>query len=113
MEDDAKRKEYVLNDQGKVYVGAFRRSRGRPWAFGQFDDVVLPVAMYILQTSRVADAERGNAVKVVRGISAGVGLAKLSLNIGRPYPSPRFSTCQWGHAFFILLISVHSHNKAT
>lgn len=78
MDDDAKREEYILNDKGKVYVGAHRRSRGRPWAFGQFDDVVLPVAMYILQTSRVADAERGNAVKVVRGISAGVGFLQLT-----------------------------------
>ncbi|XP_050728969.1 hemocyte protein-glutamine gamma-glutamyltransferase-like [Eriocheir sinensis] len=72
MEDEAKREEYVMNDQGKVYVGAYRRSRGRPWAFGQFDDVVLPVAVYLLEISRVADPERGNPVKVVRGVSAGV-----------------------------------------
>lgn len=78
MEDDTKRDEYILNDKGKVYVGSFRRSRGRPWAFGQFDDVVLPVAMYILQTSQVSDAERGNPVKVVRGISAGVGFSYLT-----------------------------------
>ncbi|KAK3851990.1 hypothetical protein Pcinc_041401 [Petrolisthes cinctipes] len=72
LDDEAKRNEYILNDKGKVFVGAYPRTRGRPWAFGQFDDVVLPVAMYILQTSRVADPERGNPVKVVRGISAGV-----------------------------------------
>ncbi|KAK7079820.1 hypothetical protein SK128_021525 [Halocaridina rubra] len=72
MEDEVKRDEYITNDKGKVYVGAYRRSRGRPWAYGQFDDVVLPVAVYILELSRVADTERGNPVKVVRGISAGV-----------------------------------------
>lgn len=72
VEDEAKRDEYITNDKGKVYVGAYRRSRGRPWAFGQFDDVVLPVAVYILELSRVVDSERGNPVKVVRGISAGV-----------------------------------------
>lgn len=72
MEDEVKRDEYIMNDKGKVYVGAFKRSRGRPWAYGQFDDVVLPVAVYILELSRVADGERGNPVKVVRGISAGV-----------------------------------------
>lgn len=72
LEDDDKREEYVINDKGKVYVGPFNRSRGRPWVFGQFDDVALPVAVYILELSRIADSERGNAVRVVRGISAGV-----------------------------------------
>ncbi|KAG7166394.1 Hemocyte protein-glutamine gamma-glutamyltransferase-like 2 [Homarus americanus] len=72
VEDDVKRQEYVINDKGKVYVGAYRKSRGRAWAYGQFDDVALPVAVYILELSRVADAERGNPVRVVRGISAGV-----------------------------------------
>lgn len=72
LEDDQKKEEYVLNEQGKVYVGAYSRARGRPWAYGQFDDVVLPVAAYILELSRVADSERGNPVRVVRGVSAGV-----------------------------------------
>ena len=34
--------------------------------------MVLPVAVYILELARVADSERGNPVKVVRAISAGV-----------------------------------------
>ena len=72
MDDEQKREEYVMNDKGKVWVGSYKRSRGRPWAFGQFDDVVLPVAVYLLEISRVSDPERGNPVKVVRGISAGV-----------------------------------------
>ncbi|KAG0725052.1 Hemocyte protein-glutamine gamma-glutamyltransferase [Chionoecetes opilio] len=65
MEDEVKREEYVMNEQGKVFVGAYKQSRGRPWAFGQFDDVVLPVAVYLLEISRIADPERGNPVKVV------------------------------------------------
>lgn len=77
LEDDTKREEYVINDKGKVYVGTFKRNRGRPWAFGQFDDVVLPVAVYILELSRVADPERGNPVQVVRGISSGVSITVL------------------------------------
>lgn len=72
MDNETNREEYVMNDKGKVYVGTYRKSRGRPWAYGQFDDVVLPVAVYILELSRVADPERGNPVQVVRGISAGV-----------------------------------------
>ncbi|KAB7506349.1 Hemocyte protein-glutamine gamma-glutamyltransferase [Armadillidium nasatum] len=72
MEGEADREEYVMNDKGKVYVGAYRTPRGRPWAFGQFDDVVLPVACYILELSRHPHSERGNPVQVVRAVSAGV-----------------------------------------
>lgn len=74
MEDDAKREEYVLNDKGKVYIGGYRQPRGRPWAFGQFDDVVLPVACYILEASKHLTGYRGDPVKIVRAISAGVSI---------------------------------------
>ncbi|KAL7640138.1 UNVERIFIED_CONTAM: hypothetical protein RMT77_009552 [Armadillidium vulgare] len=72
LEDDKDREEYVMNDKGKVYVGSFRKPRGRPWAFGQFEDVVLPVACYVLELSKYPHSERGNPVKVVRAISGGV-----------------------------------------
>ncbi|RXG71622.1 Hemocyte protein-glutamine gamma-glutamyltransferase, partial [Armadillidium vulgare] len=72
LEDDKDREEYVMNDKGKVYLGSFRKPRGRPWAFGQFEDVVLPVACYILELSKYPHSERGNPVKVVRAISGGV-----------------------------------------
>ncbi|XP_018024988.1 hemocyte protein-glutamine gamma-glutamyltransferase [Hyalella azteca] len=74
LEDDAQRHEYVINDRGKVYVGQYRQARGRPWAFGQFDDAVLPVAVYLLEmpAANLAHSERGNPVQVVRAISAGV-----------------------------------------
>ncbi|RXG50972.1 Hemocyte protein-glutamine gamma-glutamyltransferase [Armadillidium vulgare] len=72
LEDEAGREEYVMNDKGKVYVGAYRTPRGRHWAFGQFEDVCLPVACYILELSRLPHSERGNPVQVVRAVSAGV-----------------------------------------
>jgi len=72
MEDVAKLEEYVMNDNGKIYKDTHKRPRGRPWAFGQFDDVVLPVASYILELSRLSDSERGNPVRVVRAIAAAV-----------------------------------------
>ena len=40
--------EYVLNDVGKVYTGSYKRPIGRDWAFGQFEETVLPAAVYIL-----------------------------------------------------------------
>ncbi|CAL4121091.1 unnamed protein product, partial [Meganyctiphanes norvegica] len=59
MDDEDKRYEYVMNDKGKVYMGAYKSRHGRPWAFGQFDDVVLPVACYIMELSSICDTERG------------------------------------------------------
>ena len=29
------RKEYVLNETGRVYVGGAKKPQGRPWNFGQ------------------------------------------------------------------------------
>ncbi|CAL4102899.1 unnamed protein product, partial [Meganyctiphanes norvegica] len=67
MEDETDREEYVMNANGKVFM----LKRAKPWAFGQFEDVVLPVAVYILDLCRITDAERGNPIPVVRAITAG------------------------------------------
>jgi len=37
--------EYVLNDVGKIWVGAYGSCRGRQWVFGQFDKYVLPACI--------------------------------------------------------------------
>lgn len=70
MEEQDRREEYVLSDVGKVYVGSFHNPRGAKWVFGQFDDVVLPACMFILEKSKLDFTARGNPVKVVRAISA-------------------------------------------
>lgn len=70
MKEDDRRQEYVLNDIGKVYVGAYQRPTGRRWVFAQFDDAVLPACMFILEKSKLDYTARGNPVKVVRAISA-------------------------------------------
>ena len=70
LDVDEQREEYVQNDVGKVWRGTYRQYAGRKWNFGQFDDAVLPACCFILQNSRLKPAERGNAVKVSRAISA-------------------------------------------
>ena len=64
--------EYVLNDVGKVYNGSYKRPIGRDWAFGQFEEAVLPAAVYILDkaSSRLRPSQRGDPIKVSRAISA-------------------------------------------
>lgn len=70
MKDDAERNEYVLSDVGKVYMGAAKRPFGKKWIFAQFDDIVLPCCVFILEKSGLDFASRGNVVKMVRAISA-------------------------------------------
>lgn len=70
MDNESSRKEYILNEQGKLWCGTWRQPKGRKWIFGQFDDVVLPACMYLLERSGLEHSERGNPVRVARAISA-------------------------------------------
>lgn len=69
MEGDSQRREYVLNETGKIWVGSYKQPKGRRWIYGQFDDVVLPATMYLLEQSGLAHTDRGSPVQVVRAIS--------------------------------------------
>ncbi|ROT63141.1 hemocyte transglutaminase [Penaeus vannamei] len=63
------REEYVLAAVGKVFVGSYPHTRGRHWAFGQFDDAVLPACMLLLEKSGVLAEARGDPVRVSRALS--------------------------------------------
>ena len=58
--------EFIQNDVGKLWVGTHRRIRSRPWVYGQFEDSVLPAAIFVLDSSRLPLVERGNPIKVKR-----------------------------------------------
>lgn len=70
MESEEERQEYVLNPTGKIWCGTFRQPKGKPWIFGQFDDVVLPAAVFLLEKSNLSHSERGSPTLVARAISA-------------------------------------------
>ncbi|CAG9771687.1 unnamed protein product [Ceutorhynchus assimilis] len=70
MENDEERKEYILNETGKIWCGTFKNPTGKHWVFGQFDDIVLPSAMLLMEKSGLPHSERGNPVLVTRAISA-------------------------------------------
>ncbi|XP_034835150.1 hemocyte protein-glutamine gamma-glutamyltransferase-like [Maniola hyperantus] len=69
MEDNNLLQEYVLNDIGKVWVGPIKTTRGKPWFYGQFDAVVLPAVMFMLDRAEMPFHHRGDPVKVSRVIS--------------------------------------------
>lgn len=61
--------EYVLNDVGKIWMGAYGSARGREWVYGQYDDAALPVCVYLLERCGLAHMERGNPVLVTRALT--------------------------------------------
>ncbi|XP_042874693.1 hemocyte protein-glutamine gamma-glutamyltransferase-like [Penaeus japonicus] len=69
LPEELMRQEYVLEDVGKVFVGSYPHTRGRHWAFGQFDDAVLPACMLLLERSGVKAEARGDPVRVSRALS--------------------------------------------
>ncbi|XP_045452766.1 hemocyte protein-glutamine gamma-glutamyltransferase-like [Melitaea cinxia] len=69
MEDTNLLQEYVLNDVGKVWVGPIKTTRGKPWFYGQFDSIVLPATMFLLDRAEIPFHQRGDPVKMTRAIS--------------------------------------------
>lgn len=70
MKNEEERKEYILNENGKIWCGTFKKPIGRQWIFGQFDDLVLPAAVLLLEKSGLAHRDWGSPVLIARAISA-------------------------------------------
>ncbi|KAH9499751.1 hypothetical protein Btru_077734 [Bulinus truncatus] len=69
-EEEVRRKEYVLNQSGGIFVGSHKSVTFRPWNFAQFESCVLDVALYLLDRSGLSWTARGNPILIIRKISA-------------------------------------------
>uniref|UniRef100_UPI0037E90A21 protein-glutamine gamma-glutamyltransferase 2-like n=1 Tax=Semicossyphus pulcher TaxID=241346 RepID=UPI0037E90A21 len=77
MRSETKRQEYVLEQHGQVYRGTYKRIKGKPWNFGQFESGILDICLKILDDNPkfVSDADkdcsaRKNPIYVTRVLSA-------------------------------------------
>ncbi len=70
LDSEELRREYVMNETGKIYLGTHNRPKGRRWIYGQFQDSVLPATHLLLELSGLSPTERGNPVQVARAISS-------------------------------------------
>ncbi|XP_075425854.1 protein-glutamine gamma-glutamyltransferase 5-like isoform X2 [Ascaphus truei] len=77
LDSEAERKEYVLNENGFIYMGNADWIRPQSWNFGQFDEDVIEICLKLLDRSQnchedpISDCGRRNdPVYVSRVISA-------------------------------------------
>lgn len=74
MESEEERNEYILNETGKIWCGTFKQPQGKHWIFGQFDEISLPTAVFLLEKAQLDPSRRGSPAMVARAISAIVSI---------------------------------------
>ncbi|XP_054720896.1 annulin-like [Uloborus diversus] len=70
LNDELLRQEYVMKDEGVLFIGTTEQIDKLPWTFGQFNPGILECCWLALTVGDIRSHERNDPVKVVRLLSA-------------------------------------------
>ncbi|CAK9297585.1 unnamed protein product [Gordionus sp. m RMFG-2023] len=70
FDDDEWRKECVMRDVGKIWMGTSKDIHSRMWSYGQYEENVLSCAFLALDMTKMPQQRRNNPIEVCRAISA-------------------------------------------
>ncbi|XP_068710899.1 protein-glutamine gamma-glutamyltransferase K-like [Montipora foliosa] len=70
MDSEEEREEYVLENLGYIWRGTSYYKSKLAWKFGQFDDVALYTALWLLDKAELPTVARANPIEITRTISA-------------------------------------------
>ncbi|GAB1598777.1 hemocyte protein-glutamine gamma-glutamyltransferase-like, partial [Argonauta hians] len=70
MVNENERKEYVMNESGKIYVGTSKQIYGRTWNYDQFQGCVLDCVLYMLDNSELPLHSRKSPISITRKLTA-------------------------------------------
>eukprot|EP01111_Echinosteliopsis_oligospora_P005318 TRINITY_DN1859_c0_g1_i4.p1 TRINITY_DN1859_c0_g1~~TRINITY_DN1859_c0_g1_i4.p1 ORF type:complete len:425 (-),score=132.80 TRINITY_DN1859_c0_g1_i4:93-1367(-) len=68
LDDEKHRQEYVLGEDGYIWVGSYHNFSPRPWSFSQFNTKSLEASLLLLK--KIPYEQRGDVVLISRHISA-------------------------------------------
>ena len=86
LNDEKKRKEYIMADSGLIWRGSHNRMRPCPWNFAQFEKDILECCVYLLSgIGKLTVAGRSDPVRVARAISAFVCIQTISSSFKSNY----------------------------
>jgi len=66
MENEKERNEYVMNDQGKLYLGSYWMPRSMNWFYGQFEQNILDITLRLLKEGKDAKADPMKSLKMCK-----------------------------------------------
>uniref|UniRef100_A0A8B9JVM4 protein-glutamine gamma-glutamyltransferase n=1 Tax=Astyanax mexicanus TaxID=7994 RepID=A0A8B9JVM4_ASTMX len=70
LDDEEQRDEYVLNELGIIYHGAYDDISERAWNYGQFEFGILDACLFIMDKADMPLTNRGDPIKISRKASA-------------------------------------------
>ncbi|XP_066536948.1 coagulation factor XIII A chain-like [Hoplias malabaricus] len=70
LDDEEQRYEYVMNELGIIYHGAYEDIAERAWNYGQFEYGILDACLFIMDKADMPLTSRGDPIKISRKASA-------------------------------------------